>query len=330
MEGEGAIWHGGDLGEARRLFPNARAPWIDLSTGINPIAYPVPPLPAESVTRLPAPGDLAALEAAAAHAYGIADVREVVAAPGTQLLISLLPRLVEPTRVAIVGPTYAEHAVAWRHGGHAVAEVADIRDGEGAEVLVVVSPNNPDGRRWPADGLAALGAARARAGRYLVVDAAFADLETEPSIAPTVPDGTVVLRSFGKTYGLAGLRLGFALACPAFADVIRAALGPWPVAGPAIAIGRAALADDAWLAGARRGRAADAARLDALLAPHADGPPVGTVLFRTIRTARAPALFTTLGEAGLWVRRFRHDPHLLRLGLPPDEAAWARLAAALG
>ncbi|WP_372422768.1 threonine-phosphate decarboxylase CobD [Salinarimonas chemoclinalis] len=331
---ETRIWHGGDLGEARALFPHAPAPWIDLSTGINPIAYPLPALPASAFARLPEPADQAALEAAAARAYGGVDPACVVAAPGTQVLISLLPFVV-PARavvreVAIVTPTYGEHAQAWRAAGARVRAVAASDEGGGADVVVVVNPNNPDGRTWPAATLRARAADLAGRAGLLVVDEAFADLEPVESLAADLPGNAIVLRSFGKTYGLAGIRLGFALARGALAERLRAALGPWSVSGPALAIGRAALSDAGWRTEARRARAVDAARLDALLARHAPSGVRGTTLFRTIETDAAPALFRRLGEAGIWVRRFADDERRLRFGLPGGDGAWERLDAVLG
>ncbi|GGK18928.1 threonine-phosphate decarboxylase [Salinarimonas ramus] len=327
------IWHGGDLGEARALFPHAPAPWIDLSTGINPIAYPLPALPASAFTRLPEPAEHAALEEAAARVYGGADPALVVAAPGTQVLISLLPFVV-PARdvareVAIVGPTYGEHARAWAAAGADVRMVAGLEEAERADVIVVVNPNNPDGRLLSRAALRSVAAGCATRGGLLVIDEAFADLDDAESLAADPPEGAIVLRSFGKTWGLAGIRLGFALARGTLAERLRAALGPWSVSGPALAIGRAALSDAAWLAQTRRARAGDAARLDRLLAPHADGDVRGTTLFRTIRTDAAPDLFRRLGEAGIWVRRFQDDPRRLRFGLPGGEGEWERLGVVL-
>ncbi|ACL56843.1 threonine-phosphate decarboxylase CobD [Methylobacterium nodulans] len=322
------IRHGGDLGEAQRLFPDAPTPWIDLSTGINPVPYPCPALEASLLSRLPAAEDLRALEAAAAAAYG-ADPAHIVAAPGTQALIGWLPALRPASRVAVVGPTYAEHAAAWRGGGHAVETVPDLDAALRAEVAVVVNPNNPDGRVTGRRTLDAAAAELAARGGLLVVDEAFADLEPVESLCGAVPPGAVVLRSFGKTYGLAGLRLGFAVARPPLADRLRRALGPWAVSGPAIAIGRAALADRAWREAASAARGRDAARLDGLLARAGGRLVGGTRLFRTAAFAEAPALFARLGRAGLFVRRFDEAPTRLRFGLPGCEVGWARLERAL-
>ncbi|MBO1018557.1 threonine-phosphate decarboxylase [Methylobacterium sp. SD274] len=329
--GEGIlpIAHGGDLDAAGALFPHAEQPWIDLSTGINPVPYPCPPLDASTFRRLPSRADLHALLAAAARAYGIVDPDHLVAAPGTQILIETLPRLRPPSRVAVIGPTYAEHEAAWLRGGHAVATVTDPAQAEEADVVVVVNPNNPDGRTWEASALLDLAGRLARRGGWLVVDEAFIDLEEVESVAPRVGPGLIVLRSFGKTYGLAGIRLGFALTESLLARRIAQALGPWAVPGPALAIGRTALADTPWLREAALARHADSLRLDRLLACRGGRVVGGTCLFRTAEFDDAPGLFRRLGEAGIYVRRFEANPRWLRFGLPADKGEWCRLSRVL-
>ncbi len=317
-----AIAHGGRLQQARRRHPRAPEPFIDLSTGVNPVPYPfTPPLP-ECWRRLPEPESLAALEAAAARAYAVTDPAMIVAAPGTQPLIQLLPRLAPAAAVAIPAPTYAEHAAAWAAAGIEVHAAFPTTE----RAAVVCNPNNPDGRRHAPAALAAL-AARLD---LMVVDEAFADFEPGLSLAPVLPlPGVVVLRSFGKAYGLAGLRLGFALAEPARAARLRALLGPWPVSGPAIAVGAQALGDDAWRDAAAREAHASARRLDALLAAAGLAVLGGTALFRLAEAPDAAARADRLGEAGILVRTFDYAPTWLRFGLPPDETAWSRVQDAL-
>jgi cobalamin biosynthetic protein CobC len=322
---EDGIWHGGDLATARALFPVAPEPWVDLSTGINPIPYPLPVLPLSLWTRLPGADDEAALIAAARKAYRVPAHADIVAAPGTQILIELLPRLRPSGPVAILGPTYAEHGHAWRKAGFRVSETAESTE---AATVVVVNPNNPDGRVLTRDELVELAAHCIARGGLLVVDEAFADFTPQTSIVSDLPTGVVVLRSFGKTYGLAGLRLGFAIGAPDLMARLKAALGPWSVAGPALHVGAQALSDADWLAETGKARARDAARLDALLAPH--GRIIGgTALFRLLETPKAAALFARLGRQGIYVRRFQNAPDRLRFGLPGDEPAWSRLHAAL-
>ena len=310
------------------MFPQAPEPWVDLSTGINPVPYPLPPLPPDCFTRLPEPEAEDTLRACAARAYGAADPAFVAAAPGTQMLIDLIPRLWPARRVAVLGPTYAEHAHAWAKQGARVRTVGEFDALGGAEVAVVVNPNNPDGQRTPPARLLGLADRMAAHGRLLLVDEAFADLE-DPGIAGALPHpGLIVLRSFGKTYGLAGLRLGFALAAPERAAAIRSALGPWAVSGPALAIGARALANGDWLAATAARLAAECRDLDALLAAAGLRVVGGTKLFR-LAEGDAPEMFHRLGEAGIFVRRFTEHPRWLRFGLPGTPDAWARLRLAL-
>ena len=324
-----AIAHGGDLGGLRLAFPDAPEPWLDLSTGINPVPYRVPPVEASAWTRLPEAAEVRALRAAAAAAYGAPDAAHVVPAPGTQILIETLPRLLAPTRVAVIGPTYGEHAAAWRRAGHAVSEVAAPEEVGEARVAVIVDPNNPDGRTHPLAERRALAGALGARGGLLFADEAFADLEPVESLCPHAMPGLVVLRSFGKTYGLAGLRLGFAVADPGIAERIAAALGPWAVSGPALAIGTAALSDAGWRAEAARARAADASRLDRMIARAGGRIVGGTRLFRTADFPDGPDLYRRLAAAGIAVRRFAERPERLRFGLPAGKASWCRLSRVL-
>ena len=323
--------HGGRLAEARRLFPGAPEPLVDLSTGINPRPYPIPDIPPHWLTRLPEPDDLAALQTVAAAAYGVTDTAMVVAAPGTQILIDLLPRLWPAGSVAVLGPTYAEHRAAWMRVGCAVTEVQNLAELRSAPVAVICNPNNPDGRRIPRSDVVALADLLAERGGFVLVDEAFADLEPPPiTVAAALPHrGLLILRSFGKTYGLAGLRLGFGLASPANASAIRDALGPWAVSGVAIGIGRQALADQPWLAKTAQACANAVERLDIMLTQAGIRVVGGTRLFRLGECASAETVFRHLGRAGVFVRRFAEHPCWLRFGLPDDERAWTRLETAL-
>jgi cobalamin biosynthesis protein CobC len=327
---EPALLHGGNLAAARQLFPGAPEPFIDLSTGINPHSYPVPPLPPDLFARLPDPAALDRLAAIAAGAYGAPSRDCVVAAPGTQILLAPVAALVPPGRAAVLGPTYGEFARAAALAGHEVTEVEDIEQLRDSDIAVVANPNSPDGRVLKRDELLDLAEARGRRG-LLVIDEAFMDVgPADASLGGEVArHNIIVLRSFGKFFGLAGVRLGFALARPAIATRLAAALGPWAVSGPAIAIGKTALADGPWIIAMRERLEGDTRRLDSVLAATALDFIGGTPLFRLVRTYAAESLFEHLGRAGILVRRFPEHAAWLRIGLPGSESAWHRLRAAL-
>jgi cobalamin biosynthetic protein CobC len=316
--------HGGRLAAAAEAFPNAPRPWLDLSTGISPFAYPSAELPANSWTRLPDPADLAGLENAAAVCFEVADAREVVAVPGSEIGLRLLSLLRDRSRVAIASPTYTSHAEAWAgHDLHRLAwqEIAARLDD--FEVVVVVRPNNPDGQVIDADSLEDVALRLAKRGGWLIIDEAFAETPVPPLT------GAIRLRSFGKFFGLAGLRLGFVIGDEPLVGRLRALLGEWPVSGPAIAIATRAYADNRWQGDARAELAAARERLDRLFAAHGWKMGGGTLLFRLVDDPRAGALFIHLARAGILARPFFEQPQWLRFGLPGHNAQWPRLEAAI-
>jgi cobalamin biosynthetic protein CobC len=317
------LGHGGRLGAARTLYPDAPTPWLDLSTGINPRAYPVPSLASEAWSRLPDPESTRALERAAADAFGVDDPARVVAAAGSETLIRLLPRLLPARRIGVAARTYGGHAEAWRAAGAALLADTD----PAIDLRVVVNPNNPDGQTLSPDQVLGL------AGGPLVVDEAFADTDPDLSVASLAGapghQRLIALRSFGKFYGLAGARLGFLIAEPCLAARVRQALGDWPVSGPTIAVGLAAYADPAWAIQTRRRLAEDAARLDVLLRAAGFEIIGGTSLFRLARAVDAPRRFEVLARAGILTRPFPWDETLIRFGLPGPKPDWLRLADAL-
>lgn len=327
--------HGGKVEAARAVFPEARTPWIDLSTGISPWAYPYEEIAAEAFTRLPDPESLAALEAAAAVSFGVGDPARVIAMPGTDLGLRVLGRVFADRRVAVVRPGYSGHVLAW--DGAAVTAIAanDLETAaESHDVVVLANPNNPDGRHIERERLLAVAGMLASRGGTLVVDEAFADVMPEHSVCRVREDqrakGLIVFRSFGKFYGLAGVRLGFVIvAGPGQGRTFRSALGDWPVSGPALAIGTAAYRDVGWQSMQRERLIASAQRLDGLLTRAGFAIAGGTALFRLARCAEAGVWFKHLAAHGILTRPFSSDSTLLRFGLPADEAHWQRLAIAL-
>ena len=324
------LLHGGDLAAARSRFPGAPTPWIDLSTGINPRGYGVGAIPDEVWRHLPDAASLAVLERDAAAAYRVPPGHIAVAAPGTQAIIQILPRLLEARRVAVLGFGYEEHPWSWQAAGAEVTIVEALDDMARVDVAVVVNPNNPDGRCVAPYALAALAGRLASRGGTLVVDEAFMDVcDPALSLVPPLPRNAIVLRSVGKFFGLAGLRLGFAITGRDLASRIRATLGPWAVSGPAISVAARALSDTAWQSAERQSLGADAARLDSLLLGAGFEILGGTKLFRLAGSPEAMRWFERLGRAGILVRTFPARPAWLRFGLPGPDRDWERLAAAL-
>jgi cobalamin biosynthesis protein CobC len=323
--------HGGDLGAARKLFPNAPEPFLDLSAGINPHPYPLPEFAEGLYARLPQQALLLELKEIAAKAYGAPSAAHLAVAPGSQILVAQVGFLLARGHAAVLSPTYAEHARAAELAGHKVVEAAEVAQLADARLAIVVNPNNPDGRIVAKDALFSLAERLRRRGGLLLVDEAFMDVAPPGlSLAGQVERGNiVVLRSFGKFYGLPGLRLSFAVATPVIASRFAAALGPWPISGAAVAVGRVALADAAWRETTRTSLAEAALKLDVLLAGAGLEVIGGTSLFRLARSNEAARLFRHLGESGIFVRRFNEYPAWLRFGLPGGEDEWQRLRSAL-
>ncbi|MBR0841235.1 threonine-phosphate decarboxylase [Bradyrhizobium liaoningense] len=316
--------HGGNLDLAQQRFGGRVEDWIDLSTGINRMPYPVGEVSARAWNALPSRAEIEALHQAAQHAYR--SNAPIVALGGAQAAIQLLPQLAPRGRARILGPTYNEYAGVLLAAGWDVHEVGELDTLAGADLAIVVNPNNPDGRRFaPKDLLALL----PRVGR-LVVDESFADAVPDVSMAAQAErSGLLILRSFGKFYGLAGLRLGFALGNAADIAALAAMSGPWPVSGAAIAIGCRALRDDDWATATSARLARDGVRLDAMARAQDWRLVGGTPLFRLYETPDALAAQEKLARRQIWSRVFAQNPTWLRLGLPGSEAEWMRLAEVL-
>lgn len=316
--------HGGRLRRAAEAYGIPLADWLDLSTGINPQGYPVPPVPADAWLRLPEDDD--GLEAAAADYYGSAELLPVA---GSQPAIQLLPSVLQGERVSLLAPGYAEHAHAWRER-RPVAVGADEIDAAVAhsDIVVLVQPNNPTGVHFGRERLLEWHTRLARRGGWLVVDEAFIDTTPAQSLVPLAgADGLVVLRSLGKFFGLAGARVGFVFAPGSVRAALAERLGPWTLAGPARWAARHALADRAWQTQARAALLTAGERLQALLETHGL-PACGPALFKLVATPDAARLHAAFARRGILLRLFE-TPQAVRFGLPSDEAGWARLAAAL-
>jgi len=316
--------HGGNLDLAQQRFGGRAEDWIDLSTGINRLPYPVGDISPHYWRSLPLRFQIESLHQAAQQAYRT--TAPVVAMAGAQAAIQMLPYVIKGSGARILGPTYNEYASVLAAAEWDVEEVSELDALAGADLAIVVNPNNPDGRSHTRKDLLAL---LPRVGR-LVVDESFADAVPELSLASDAGQpGLLILRSFGKFYGLAGLRLGFAIGHEL--DIIELArvCGPWPVSGAAISIGCRALRDEAWAKATSARLVRDCARLDEMVQGQGWRLIGGAPLFRLYETPDARAAQDKLARGHIWSRVFADNPTWLRLGLPGPETEWERLAEVL-
>lgn len=318
--------HGGRLRKAALEYGIAEADWLDLSSGLAPWPFPVPDIPLRAWARLPESDD--GLEQAACEYYGAAQVLPVA---GSQMAIQLLPRLRRVGKVGVLSPSYAEHAEAWRRNGYIVREVLEQEVDfflDSLDVLVVVNPNNPSGLSLTPSRLLGWHSRLAQRGGWLVVDEAFMDNTPQLSLAPCAHQvGLIVLRSFGKFFGLAGVRLGFVLAERKLLKLLAEQVGPWAVSGPTRVVGQACLLDTESHARQRALTEAASAQLALLLEEYGFKPQGGCALFQWLVTEHAEALHEFMARRGILLRLFIHNSSL-RFGLPGDESDWIRLAQA--
>lgn len=306
--------HGGNLSTAIQRYGGNRADWIDLSTGINPAPYPLPTFDSLDWTALPDASENAQLEQAARGFWDVPADAAVLPAPGASALIALLPGLADPRWVRIETPTYNEHAAAFANHGWSLT-------GSGpGEACVAVHPNNPDGRLWRADEISA---------PLSIIDESFCDICPDQSLmALASRPGVIILKSFGKFWGLAGMRLGFAIGDPELIQRLANLQGPWAVSGPALRTGTAALQDPDWANSTRQNLARAAQRLDQLAISRGAALVGGTDLFRLYEVDDAAQWQERLAKAHIWSRIFPYSRTYIRLGLPP-QTGWERLEAAL-
>ena len=306
--------HGGGLDAAVARWGGTRGDWLDLSTGINPVPYPVGTVSDAAWNGLPDSGAMERLLDSARAFWQVPDHLDILAANGASALIARMPQITGQSSVYIPTPTYNEHAAAFDAAGVPSG-------GPEADVHVYVHPNNPDGRLTKPRDIPTT--------KTVIIDESFCDVLPEQShLGTDMPDTCVVLKSFGKFWGLAGVRLGFLIAAPDLIAQMKAQQEPWSVNGPALEIGARALRDTAWADETRARLAQDALRLDQLMG-NANAKLVGgTDLFRLYEVDSATDWQNRLASAHIWSRIFPYSDRWIRLGLPaPDQ--WAHLQEAL-
>ncbi|MDH3335689.1 MAG: threonine-phosphate decarboxylase CobD, partial [Rhodospirillaceae bacterium] len=316
------VRHGGDIAFAETIFGVPKNGWLDLSTGINPNPYPLTEIPPEFLHNLPGKDEMNRLLRVARNYYNVSENAEIIAAPGSQALVRLVPTILSSGNVAILVPTYAEHQPAWESAGHKIvnADTTCAQAAGTANYSLVVNPNNPTGSKHQVDGLLALAEEMFDRGGSLVVDEAFADTCPELSLCPHAGQpGLIILRSFGKFFGLGGVRLGFVVTDKQTAKSIERALGPWAVSGPAIWAGISAMNDEKWILQNKKQLNENAKRLDGILLKTGMELIGGTTLFRLVSTVNANDIYERLGRNGVLIRPFDENPNWLRFGVPAND-----------
>lgn len=318
--------HGGDIDKAADLYGGKD--WIDLSTGINRRPWQPGPISAHAFQALPTAADMARLCAAAAKLYRC-PATDVLALAGASAAIQLLPQVLKGQLAGrdarVLSPTYNEHRASLAAAGWQVSTPQHSEDLAGADLAVIVNPNNPDGRTWTPQQIAQI----AQGVGHLIVDESFGDPRPDLSVTPARPENVTVLRSFGKFWGLAGLRLGLAVGAPALLEQVAGLAGPWSVNGPALEIGTAALSDPHWIRDTTIWLAEASLHLDQIVTAHGFALLGGTHLFRLYQVESAQATQQQLARAGIWSRVFPAHPQWIRLGIPANTDEFQRLKAAL-
>ena len=325
--------HGGNSDQVAAYFGHNANDMLDLSTGISPRAYPAVDVTAQSWNQLPNHSQLNACLAAAQRAYDVPEQLGIMAGAGTQSLLQFIPSLLPRSGVVWIDePTYNEHRPAWEAAGHQV--ITGDANLANAQSAVIVAPNNPTGKFAP-DTIMTTAKQTAATGGIMLIDGAFA---MPAAVDPTVGDllaalaafpHVLHLRSFGKFFGMAGLRLGFAIGPPDRIDQLQQRVGPWAVSSVALDIGSAALNDTAWQAQHGQFLRQQTEQLQMVLTRANLEILGGTTLFQTIHTSRAHHLHDHLAKAAIWTRKFSQIPDLLRFGVPANAADFARLSKSL-
>ena len=322
------LTHGGELDSAVRLYGGRRDKWLDLSTCINQLPYPFMGVPRSDYSRLPDSNDYSACLEVARRAWSV-DSGRIVFGSGSQSLIQILPYMFEPQEVAIVGFTYQEHLNCWSRAGHRVYVTDSPDTAEStSRIIIAVNPNNPDGRIW--DDLYPLSRRLSMKGGTLIIDEAFCDLVPEISLAGSVDDHLVVLRSLGKFYGLAGLRFGAVICSDLLADRLEERLGPWSVSVPSLVAATKALSDSRWRVRTSKKLSFARGALEGVLRESGLSIVGGTDLFVLVEHPQAQKLSRHLAERHhILVRDFNERPHWLRFGVPFKRGRLNRLQRAL-
>jgi cobalamin biosynthetic protein CobC len=330
------LTHGGQLNQMAELYQIPPEQWLDLSTGISPISYPIPEIPLTIWQQLPQPSKN--LLDAAQRYYG---TKNITATSGSQAIIARLPDLFKNnvqeniTNIDVWLPEigYKEHEKSWCDAGFNIKQYAQLPSADELTqhaIVVVINPNNPTGKLHQQQTLTALLKKIEALSGWLVVDEAFMDVikPSQSIINLTENKHLFVLRSVGKFFGLAGIRIGFLSANQYWLVRLQQMSSPWEVNGPAQFITEQALSNKSWQLAHQDDLVRLSKQLEELLAEtfltSANKGDEGVVsisgcgLFKTLIHPQATELFQLFCRQGLYVR-LCDEKNALRFGVPKQE-----------
>jgi cobalamin biosynthesis protein CobC len=325
------ISHGGALDEAVSKYGGTRDSWLDFSTGINPSSIEIPDFSPQLWQKLPDTNLEQATIEAARRFYNVPINAGIVAASGSQAFIQLYPYLIQSKNAVVLGPTYEEHAHVLGLSGKNVRYENTFKAIEfNDKIVVVVNPNNPDGRVISVDALLFMASTLSQRGGILVVDEAFCDCDPAASVAPFAGmEGLLVLKSFGKFFGVPGARLGFAIGAPSVIDFLTAMIGPWAVSSPALALACHAFNNSEAIDLIRVQLKNQRTVTENILTKSGLHLVGGTDLFILVRHFQASFIHKKLCEHHILVRNFSYQADWLRFGLPKSLLEAERLSESL-
>lgn len=305
--------HGGQLIKASQKYGIPLEDWLDLSTGINPVSYPVKNIPASVLNQLPENDDRL-IHAAKAYYK----TQNVLTVSGSQWAIEQLPFLFPISRVGVINPSYYEHALQWQKAGH---QIIEIIEGEvdnclsDIDILIIINPNNPTGKFFSKKQLLSWHDSLQKKGGTLIIDEAFMDITPNKSlVSDNMLESLIILRSIGKFFGLAGIRIGFVIAEPKFLLRLKKCQGLWAISNTSAWIAEQALRDLVWQKKMRLQLPVMRKKTVKWLESIGLRVSCATDLFIYVQTEEAEKIYLSLAKLGVLVRYFEED-NSLRFGL---------------
>jgi cobalamin biosynthesis protein CobC len=325
--------HGGDLTEAKKVFNHISIDsWIDLSTGINLNSYNDTGIGLSNLDKLPTKDSYDELVSAAKNYYSVSDTNRLCISSGAQSLINILPYIFSIEKnVAIFSPTYSEHAISWKKANYSIREINKIDQILNEDIVVITNPNNPDGLVYSHSDIEEIYSKIVKNKGLLIIDESFIDATPELSFVKKLQNrNIIILKSFGKFFGLAGLRLGFAIGNEGIISDLENILGPWPVSTIALNIATKAMSDIDWIKGTRSLLLKLSEELNSNLSSSGYNIYGTTAFFTLISVENSTKMQRELANKGIWTRIFDYNNRWVRIGVPKDKETLEYLFNAIG